>query len=335
MSSDNLRLIYSSIIKGSSSFLLDKNLYYIKHLSALDSCDIDIKKQEYFELAKSRGYITYQDKYNQLIEKKLWTVEKENLLKEYKDFLGNLHHSKKQVTLQKDKKLYDIDIANYQGKILELEIEKNKLIGKTAESFADRRANEYYIFVSLYNDDKLSRRFYDMEQFKDLEQEELDKLVKIYNEKMGDFNEGNLKKISLLPGFFNLFCLAGDYIRDIFGKPFIELTFYQIELISWSRQFKNILQNAKTPPPNHLFSEPEKLLQWFGMNENLNENNTDIPDDPSKKVISAAKSMVGATSEELKEAGISTSHNDRLTKALKNSPNGEIGFAELLKLEGN
>lgn len=332
MNNDNLKLIYSSIIRGASSFLLDKNLYYIKHLSALDSSDIDIKKQEYFELARSRGYITYSEKYNELISKNLWTVEKENLLKEYKDFLGNLHHSKKLATLQKDKKLYDVDINNYQGKILELEIEKGKLIGKTAESFADRRANEYYIFVSLYKDDKLSRRFYDMEQFRDLDQEELDKLVKIYNEKMGDFNEGNLKKISLLPGFFNLFCLTGDNIYQLFGKPFIELTYYQIELISWAKQFKNILQNAKNPPPNHLFNEPDKLLSWFGMNENLQESVADIPDDPSKKVIMAGKSMVGASSEDLAAAGISTASNDKLTNALKNSPNGELGFAELLKL---
>lgn len=333
MNNDNLKLIYSSIIRGASSFYLDKNLCYIKHLSALDSSDIDIKKQEYFELAKSRGYITYSEKYNELISKNLWTVEKENLLKEYKDFLGNLHHSKKLATLQKDKKLYDVDINNYQGKILELEIEKGKLIGKTAESFADRRANEYYIFVSLYKDDKLSRRFYDMEQFRDLDQEELDKLVKIYNEKMGDFNEGNLKKISLLPGFFNLFCLASDFIKDIFGKPLIELTYYQIEIISYAKQFRNILQNSKNPPPNHLFSDPDALLKWFGINGEIDAQNENIVEDPGKKIVMAGKSIVGATSVELAAAGISTSHNDKLSRALKESKTGEIGFAELLKLD--
>lgn len=331
MSSDNLRLIYSSILKGYSSFLLDKNFYYIKHLNALDSCDIDIKRQEYFDLAQSRGYISYQDKYNELIKKNLWSEIKERELKEFKDFLGNLYHSKKKSPLQKDKKLFDKDIETYKGRIFDLESEKDKLIGKTAEKFSDRRANEYYIFISLFKNETLTEKLYTKEQFKDLDQEELDKLVKVYNEKISIFNESNLKKISLLPGFFNLFCLSGDYIHGLFGKPFIELTFYQIELISWAKQFKNILQNSKTPPPNHLFNDPDRLIEWFNLNEGADKViDKEINEAPDKKIIDAATSLTGASKEELRDLGANDHAQKKLQEELKKK--GELGFQDLLRM---
>lgn len=330
---DNVKSLYPEIIRGRTSFLYNNKICYIKHLNSLDSSDVDIKKQESIEIAKNRGYLTYLEKYNQLIKDKLWTEVKEDQLNEYKDFLDNLKHSKNKTTLSKDKKLYDKDIEKYTGLILELDIEKQRLIGKTAEVFANKKSNDYYILISLYSDSELKNRLYSESDFNDLDAPELEELVKIYNSKMAFFDEKNLKKMSLFPSFFNLYCLCSDNIYNLFCKPFIELSFYQIELISWARQFKNILQNSKSPPPNHLFNDPDKLLEWFNLQTGIEK---DMPaehsEDASKKTIAAGQSLVGMNKSELEAAGFDDSTDKKIKNALKNSKSGELGMAELLKL---
>ncbi len=337
MNNDNLKLIYSYIIQGSSSFLLDGKICYIKHLSALDSSIVDIKKQEYFDSAKNAGVPTHKEKFDEIIDKKLWTMEKEARIQEIKDYLVNLKHTKSKYSIKKDIIPVEKEIEKYNIQLLDLIIEKDKLMGRTAEFYADKKISEYYIYISLYSDAELKKRLFTEEQFSYLDNDELTKINKIYNDKVSLFNDSNLKKISLMPYFMNLLILAENSLRDLFGKPLIELTFYQIDLIQYGNNFKNILQNSKTQPDAVTMADPNKLIDWFDRNKNLEKiiNEGDTPqDEANKQILSDNKSIVGMTREEIKAANIDTSMNDKIKDALKKK-GGELSMRELMELEGH
>ena len=331
---DILKIIYAQIIRGRTEFSLDDSTYYIKHLSFLDSADIDSHKLKYFNRAKEQGLPTYSDRFNSIIENKTWSLEKDKETSNVKDFLENLKHSKTLLPLEKDRKIVDKQILEYKLRLNKLVNEKSNLIGLHCESWAEKKINEYYVFTTLYRDSKLTQKLYSSEEFNDLEQFELDKLTRIYNEKMVAFVEGNLRRISLMPYFFNVFNLAGENIYYLFGKPLVNLTFYQIEIISNARNYKNILQNSKTSPPLECLSDSDKLLEWFEQvktQEKLIESDI-IEEGDDRKVVTAAKGMVGASKKELEMMGVDKGAQTKLEKALKESKTGEVGFEEILKL---
>jgi len=331
---DILKIIYAQIIRGRTEFSLDDSTYYIKHLSFLDSADIDSHKLKYFNRAKEQGLPTYSDRFNSIIENKTWSLEKDKETSNVKDFLENLKHSKTLLPLEKDRKIVDKQILEYKLRLNKLVNEKSNLIGLHCESWAEKKINEYYVFTTLYRDSELTQKLYSSEEFNDLEQFELDKLTRIYNEKMVAFVEGNLRRISLMPYFFNVFNLAGENIYYLFGKPLVNLTFYQIEIISNARNYKNILQNSKTSPPPECLSDSDKLLEWFEQvktQEKLIESDI-IEEGDDRKVVTAAKGMVGASKKELEMMGVDKGAQTKLEKALKESKTGEVGFEEILKL---
>ena len=49
------RRVFRDIVEGRTDVQVGENLYYIKHLSALDQVEIDNIKSKYFEEAVKRG----------------------------------------------------------------------------------------------------------------------------------------------------------------------------------------------------------------------------------------------------------------------------------------
>lgn len=332
MRDNNLKLIYSEILQGYSPCIWHKKNCYIKHLSSLDSSIVDIKRQEYLESFISKGGITYNEKLEELIKRGLWSQEKDDRIKAIRDFIVDLRKSKQKYTLKKDIKLVDSEIEKYENELFDLIYQKEKLIGKTAESYADRKSNEYYVYVSFYLDNELKNRLFSQDEFDELDEEELKNIIFIYNKKMEIFSDNNLKKISLSAFFMNMLILVENNYFNIFGKPMVQLTFYQSELIQNGRMFKNMLQNAKIQPPQEVMSDPQKLIDWINKSDNLEQaiGDRNVEERADEKIISAGKSVVGMTKEEMNAANIDTSVQDKIRNAAKKK--GELSLSELMSL---
>ena len=339
MFKDQLKFVYATILQGHSSFLYRKKLVYAKHLNQLENALIDTKRNEYIEYFRSNGAPTSQERLDSIIQDGLWSKEKDHEIDEIKDFIVSLEHSKAQAIIKKEKELLNKEINKHKERLFKLVIEKSNLIGKTANTRAEKKLNEYYILVSLYSDISLTTQLFQEEEFDLLEEIELHTISKLYNEAVSIFNNENLKQIALMPYFFNLYMLAGDNIINLFGKPLISLTAYQIELIQNARNYRNILQNSKIPPPPEYLQNPSKLLEWFERSETANKIAQDMQvEEPSdKKVLEAAKSIVGASKEEIKELGFDTSRQDKIEAELKKRKEqglaGEIDMMTLLKMQ--
>ena len=209
-------------------------------------------------------------------------------------------------------------------------VEKNNLIGKTAEQFANKKVNEYYLFISLYKDPQLTCRFYTRDDFNELDQNSLDAIWRLYTDKIALFNNTILKKISLMPLFINLLTLSNNDPYTFFGKPLINLSFNQIELFQHGKYFINIFQNAKHQPPPEISNDPDKLIAWFEGAENVDKVlDSNISGDTAKgETVISASSVVGAKTKDYESFGVDDKEHNAMISKLKGK--GELQMTDLI-----
>jgi len=267
-----LKSLYSEIVRGysiSSLDFLNKDIY-VKHFSTLDSAFIDLYYQEIYDDAISKKIPTRLERENYIIREKFWTEEKERKIAEFKYFIQGLNKTKEKLFRENDLNQIKKQIKETEQKIYNLELEKEQYIGLTAEDFAAKKTNEFFIFKSFFNNSSFTEPLFSEEIFDDLETSELNELLKIYSTKISPINNLNLQRIALSPFFLNVFYLCQDNLFDLWGKPILHLTFYQSELSAHARYFKSILSEIKQEVSEELLDNPEKLIELYTGRKNAN-----------------------------------------------------------------
>jgi hypothetical protein len=335
MINTNLKIIFSEIIKGYSKKNIEGiGTLFFKHINNQDSADIDIYNQQFTEKAKSMGLPTEKEQEAYLIKEDLWQESKNKRIIELEKFVNNLKVTKSKLFIKSQIDQINKEIDKNDAELKALKHERKDLIGFTVEDYTFKKINEYYMYVSLFKDEFLKERFFKESDYEELDNNEIILLIKNYNEVTNKFSDHNLKKISLMGHFSNIFQLSKDDPFIFYGKPLVELSFYQIELFSYGRYFKNILTNAKTKPPQYLMQDPEGLIEWFEGSKNvediLNKNSKVAQKD------NVATSIVGASYEDLKRLGVKTedkgSDIDLAKEAAKKG--GKLNMEDLMKLHG-
>lgn len=335
MTDTSLKIVFSEIIKGYSKKNIEGiGALFFKHINNQDSADIDIYNQQFTEKAKKMGLPTEKDQEEYLLKEGLWEESKDKRIKELQSFISNLKSTKSKLYLQAQIDQINKEIETNSKELFKLKSEKKELIGFTVEDYSFKKINEYYMFVSLYKDKNLNDRFFNIDDYEELDNKEIMTLIKEYNDVNNKFNEKNLKKISLSSYFSNVFYLSKDDPFIFYGKPLVELSFYQIELFSYAKYFKSIISQAKTRPSEYVLSDPDRLIEWFEGTKNaeeiLNKNGKVTQKD------NVATSIVGATSEDLKRLGIKKEDDQNtidLNKAAAKK-GGKLDMQDLIKLHG-
>jgi hypothetical protein len=331
----NLKIIFSEIIKGYSKKNIEGiGTLFFKHINNQDSADIDIYHEQFFEKAKSMGLPTAKQQEEYLIKEGLWSEDKNKKIIELDKFISNLKTTKSKLFLKAQIDQINTEIDKNDAELKALKYEKKDLIGYTVEEYAAKKINEYYMYVSLFEDEKLQNRFFKKEDYDELDNKDIVLLIRSYNEVNDKFNDRNLKRISLAGYFSNIFYLSNDDPYIFYGKPLVELSFYQIELFSYGKYFKSIISNAKTKPPSYLMADPEGLIEWFEGSKNvenvLNKNSKLTQKD------NIASSIVGATEEDLKRLGIKNEDKSTDINLAKEASKkgGKLDMQDLIKLHG-
>lgn len=317
-----LKLIFSEVL-SCRSYIKPLNIY-IKHLTNFDSYDIDFQKEIYTERAKKNKLATNEEKEKILFEDESWSKEKNDEIVSLENFLETLYKTKKLQILRKQIDSLNKEIKDTQIKLNNLKQEKFELLGLTVESFTIRKINEFYIRTSLFKDKKCEIPAYNLEDFDELTQEELGDLINKYNEIVFKFSSYNLKRVSLASFFSNFFYLSDNNPYVFYGKPVINLTFYQAELYGYGLYFKRLIADSKVSPPESVLEDPDKLIEWFDASQN------------AEKIINqteGAVSIPGATKEDYKNLGIADENNtiDLFKEASKKG--GSLDMNDLIKLQ--
>jgi DNA-binding transcriptional ArsR family regulator len=327
----DIKVTFTDIVRGHTQVVdPDFGLLYIKHLNCFDSADLDSRKATYENKAKSMGVPTKEEHAKVLEEQEIWTAKEEGQLAQSKIMLRNLHKTKSKLFLKSQVDQIKKQIKQVEGKLSELEAEKKSLFVHTVEGYANKRINEQYLRLSTYKDELVEDHRFSVEEFDDFQDDELGNLVFTYNMATEKFSGDNLKRVALSALFLNFFYLCDDNAVNFYGKPIVELSFYQAELFGYGIKFKNILSDTKNQPPEEVAEDPEKLIEWAEANKNAEAH---LGDGGAGKEGSAT-SLVGATKEDLKHLGINTQTEGISLAKAATKKGGSLNMEDLMKLHG-
>ena len=329
MERQELKLVFSEIVEGYS--LTRSELFgdlKIKHINNYDSAKTDIKNNYYFEKAVSQGLPKREEKVEYLIKEKLWDPEKDKEADRLKEMLKGMNRTKSKLFLQAQIDAIKKDIVDNEIKLSNILAEKESVIGFTAEEYANRRINEYYMHISILDEE--GKQLFGENEFDELEQDQVNDIMQVYEKNNRKFKAEILKKISLADFFTNIFYLCEDNVFNFYGKPVIDLTFYQIEIYSYGRYFKSIIQNSEEKIPDHIVEDPDKLIEWAESSKNVKE----VLEKSSGDAESGASSIMGATKQDLAKAGIDENQDviDLSQKAQEKG--GRLTMEDMMKLHG-
>lgn len=329
MERQELKLVFSEIVEGYS--LTRSELFgdlKIKHINNYDSAKTDIKNNYYFEKAVSQGLPKREEKLEYLIKEKLWDSEKDKEADRLKEMLKGMNRTKSKLFLQTQIDAIKKDIVDNEIKLSNILAEKESVIGFTAEEYANRRINEYYMHISILDEE--GKQLFGENEFDELEQDQVNDIMRVYEKNNRKFKAEILKKISLADFFTNIFYLCEDNVFNFYGKPVIDLTFYQIEIYSYGRYFKSIIQNSEEKIPDHIVEDPDKLIEWAESSKNVKE----VLEKSSGDAESGASSIMGATKQDLAKAGIDENQDviDLSQKAQEKG--GRLTMEDMMKLHG-
>ena len=113
---------------------------------------------------------------------------------------------------------------------------------------------------------------------------------------------------------------------DFFGIPVVKLNNFQLNLLIYTRIFKNIFE-MNDDIPDKIKKDPEALLDYANSSEAREEVKSKM------NASSSASTIVGATKEDLEELGMNTSSGTSLHEAAKKK-GGSLSMKDLMDIGG-
>lgn len=324
MNDFELKELLSDIIRGFSICNIDGREKYIKHFGIWDFSEIHAKQSILFQEAlKTHGLYSLADREKFVTANKTWLKEdtlKDNrvLLKTLKDNLSKGIYNLQQIETVKG------EISKLTQEINDLEIEKKDLVGLTAEDYVSKKIDEYFISLAMYEDRDLTIQSYSEQVLKDLESEELNNIVCIFNTRSARFNSSHIEKCSLLGNFSYLFYLCNDDPFTLFGKPLTHITSYQAELFNYAKYFKHVIQNCGMPMPDDIQGDPDKIRDWISVSNK------------TKALIEQGENKDGISTFGMKQEDINRMKQQGfkdLNEELKKN-GGKLSMEDMMKMHG-
>ena len=255
-----VRKIYRDILLGYTKPLNAE--IYIKHFKEIDIGELNEVKQQIKLNAKEKGLLSEKEKVDILIEQELWTKEQEQELEILSINIANQYQTKTKLLIKSQIETVNNRIKNLEKELSEKIEEKNKIVGLTLESYADKMSSEQIIRLSFYKDKELSKLLFSDEEFSELEPKELNVYLSHYAEFNKCYIVKNLKRIAVSSFFLNPLFLCKNNPSVFFGKPVVELTNYQVDLFSYGLSYKSVLEGGNSPS-NELYSDLDALIDWY------------------------------------------------------------------------
>ncbi len=331
-----LRKAFSDISRGYSVIFFKAKKLFIKHLSHHEQVDLDVLYKQFRDEGVKEGLPTEEFMLERLRDEGIWTELDDKTLEDIKTIIERLVAGKKVIYLKTDVEIQNKEIQKEQDRYYNKKAERDKFLGTTAESFAEKKVNEHYIIQSFFLDDKCQKPFLTEDYFDTLVERQMQEIIRTYNDEMDSVGDRNIKKLALQEFFQVYWSLSGENLHHFFGKPICDLTYFQVKLGSYGRMFRNILEKSETFPDD-VKNDPDKLLDYVRAGENAKQvMDKAAQNSPDNDVV--ASTVFGAKREDLKEIGVeSDGGTSTLANELKkNEAKGKKGLdmQDMMKIMG-
>tara|TARA_B100000085_G_C18558423_1_gene518619 strand:+ start:83 stop:1075 length:993 start_codon:yes stop_codon:yes gene_type:complete len=298
---------------------------FIKHLSINDYTLAAEQQSVILNKALKRGIPKKENIIADAIRDGYWTQEDENFIESQTMFVDNLNKSKEHLLLKSEKDLHQKTIDEETKKLNEKIIQKNNLTKDSAEEYAVRQINDYYVVRSLFKNKDLTEPYFTFESFSELSYSEVSEIIKINNSHANNFSELNIQKM-ILEEFFFPYMFLCEKPTELFGVPAINLSSYQITVLLFARIFKNIFENVKDIPEK-IKKDPEALIEFSNSSESREKTKELLEKD-------GASTVFGATEKDYSDLGVSStdiSKSKSLHQAAKEK-GGSLSMQDLMDM---
>ena len=167
------------IFDGYSEISFRDETLFLRHINIRDQRMLNSCFEKQKQRAIEACVPTEKEKLDELKASGEW-LEKDDLeIESKKSYIDNMLQTKKQLELKSQKKAIQDTIDTETAELNKLLFRRNQLVGKTAEDFANIRANEEFIRNIIYSDRELSKLYFSEEDFNLLESADLSNLVSV------------------------------------------------------------------------------------------------------------------------------------------------------------
>lgn len=302
------------------------NHAYIKHLSNLDNLEYESSYDRIVDELLEKGMPSEEEALKMAEDEGLWGPEEETEVQKLEAQIAHMEQSLKSDALISQIKVRKKSIRKSKEKLDSLLKSKAEGVPNCAEAIANERVNQTYIIESFFADRTLSRSLLTNEDKEYLSDQDLGKLIDIYNQCIGPLSGGFIKQIAVSIIFQNLHKLS-DNAYDFFGKPVSHLTFLQAELYNYGQYYSRMLSSIEHQPPSDILEDPEKLEEWYTSNTNVRK----MMEKNTGKGEGGTISIHGATKEDMDAAGLGDEVLD-MHKII--SERGELNIYEMAEIMG-
>ena len=323
MNEDELGNLVVEIFKGYSVYTSSFGAVYVKHFDQLETKEIFAKRSVYHKEGVSKGLRTEEEALQSLIEEGMWSSKKEKNISEKKRFLDNLKKSLSKIQIPSQREQHKSLIKKEQDELLKISEDRNSLIGLTAEKYADKKVNKNFFENLVYYDSEFKKSVYESLEYQDIEKEV--ELTSIQNNFFKKLTDDNISKAALCSYYSPYLSYAEDVI-GMFGKPLVQLTSFQLKLLTYSRSFLNIFKNCQKDIPDYVSKDPQLLMEFYEASKN------------TQKRTKAAEGDGGTTYFGATEDDINVMKNDdetavSLSKELQKR-GGKLDMEQMMKMHG-
>ena len=242
---EELTRYYAEIVNGYSDFELpaSKETYYIKHLSQQDLADVISYTNQLIKGAVSKGIDKEEDQIKFIVSQGWWSEEQEMHINANRNMISQLEKTRHKLNYFSEKEQLNKQIKDHEKQLQELLIRRSEYLGMTAEGWANSKATEYCIARLLYKNKDITERCFDIpEQFYDLEDNIIVEYKLIYYEYLSGLTDSIVKQVAATGFMQNLLFVAGDSVMSFYGKPVINLSKHQTDLVLYGKAYRRAIR---------------------------------------------------------------------------------------------
>lgn len=321
----------TAILMGYTVTMFESRKVFIKHFGPIDSLETDYQYNLAYDSAIKKGLKCEKDKLEELNKEGLWTHKDEETVKEKFIALTQMYKTKSKLHVPSQVAAMTENIKKSEDAYRQLKNTREQLLRHTAEKKGEKRAEDYYIYSSFFNNKELTDSFF-VESFDDVDGDLLLDLKRLYYKAFENILNDKIKYVALTKEFLDLVYMA-ERPYEILGKPYVQYTFFQTDLINLGRLYKHIL-SSDTTIPEAIKSDPEKLETWWETSQNAKNL---LEKRGKVEIGDGVNTMVGMSSKELKEMygeHSVVSMDTQIKEAAAKSGKSVLNINDLMKIKG-
>ncbi len=297
--------IYSEICRGFSTDLIEGSTVYFKHPTIAEHFSTYSNYDIFISDGRKKGLELEVEKVEEAIKGGWWTSEKESRLNFLRKTAQNLFKTRDKLLLLSQKVEIEKQIKQTEAILVTYTKERREIVGYTLEDYASSKlTEELLIFFTYKNSEFTERLFSNRSEYYDLTDGHVEKIKIGFDQYSRIFNNDNIRRVAA-SGFFQNLVYLNEDAYSFWGKPTVQCTKYQIDLLLYGKMYKNMIksyaENGK-PIADQILNDPDTFVEWSD-NQSGGSNYKNRKQKSGKNAVS---SYVGATQEDLDHLGVKT-----------------------------